>query len=83
MPDLNTKKPFTCVTCEAEILGSPTFRIGLPFCCSGCAAGGPCTCSYDLGVSDDARVRHCLDVADSVAVPTVAADGRDSRSARR
>jgi hypothetical protein len=39
--------PFTCVTCEAEIVGQPTFYVGLPFCCAGCVADGPCICSYD------------------------------------
>lgn len=58
---LSTDIPFTCVTCEIEIAGSPTFHIGLPFCCAGCAAGGPCTCSYDTSPSGW-RVRDCLDV---------------------
>ena len=39
--------PFTCVTCEIEIAGPVTFHVGLPFCCAGCVANGPCTCSYD------------------------------------
>ena len=39
--------PFNCVTCEAEIHGRPTFYVGLPFCCAGCVANGPCICSYD------------------------------------
>jgi hypothetical protein len=39
--------PIICATCELEILGSPTIHQGLPFCCAGCAGGGPCNCSYD------------------------------------
>jgi hypothetical protein len=58
---LNPTKPFTCVTCEIEIAGPPTFHVGLPFCCAGCVAGGPCTCSYDDAPSDK-EVRHCLDI---------------------
>jgi hypothetical protein len=58
---LSTDLPFTCVTCEIEIAGHPTFYVGLPFCCAGCVAGGPCTCSYDTARSD-ARARECLDV---------------------
>ena len=42
-----TEPTFSCVTCEAEIVGRPTFYVGLPFCCAGCVANGPCTCSYD------------------------------------
>ena len=38
---------FHCASCEAEIRGKPTFHVGLAFCCAGCVAGGPCTCSYD------------------------------------
>jgi hypothetical protein len=44
---LSTDHPFTCVTCEIEIAGPATFHVGLPFCCAGCVANGPCTCSYD------------------------------------
>jgi hypothetical protein len=38
---------FVCASCEAEIRGRATFHVGLAFCCAGCVAGGPCTCSYD------------------------------------
>ena len=37
---------FRCVTCEAAA-PHPTFYVGLPFCCAGCVADGPCICSYD------------------------------------
>ena len=47
MRRLSTEYPYTCVTCEAEIRGRAVFHLGLPFCCSGCAANGPCNCSYD------------------------------------
>jgi len=40
-------QPFTCVSCEVLIIGEPVFHVGLPFCCAGCVAGGPCICSYD------------------------------------
>jgi hypothetical protein len=52
---LSTEVPYTCVTCEVEISGPVTFHVGLPFCCSGCVADGPCTCSYDQETAD-ARV---------------------------
>jgi hypothetical protein len=51
----STGYPFTCVSCELEIVGKAVFHVGLPFCCAGCVAGGPCTCSYDLDVIDDER----------------------------
>jgi hypothetical protein len=52
-----------CATCEVEIVGPPTIHVGLPFCCAGCVAGGPCTCSYDLEPDDGMTVRHCIDIA--------------------
>jgi hypothetical protein len=62
---LRTQSPFSCANCELEITGAPTFHMGLPFCCAGCVAGGPCICSYDDASAEG--VRHCLDVADVVA----------------
>ncbi len=47
MRRLSTEVPFTCVTCEQEIRGRAVFHVGLPFCCAGCVANGPCLCSYD------------------------------------
>jgi hypothetical protein len=52
MHRLSTEYPFTCASCEAEVFGIAVFHIGLPFCCSGCVAGGPCNCSYDEEVTD-------------------------------
>ncbi len=54
MRRLSTELPFTCVTCELEIAGTPVFHVGLPFCCAGCVADGPCICSYDTPVAEGA-----------------------------
>jgi hypothetical protein len=35
-----------CANCEIEILWPPTIVQGKTFCCTGCAAGGPCNCDY-------------------------------------
>jgi len=43
-----TEYTFICATCDHEIVGQPVFHIGLTFCCAGCAADGPCMCSYDV-----------------------------------
>lgn len=58
---------FSCANCEIEIASRPTIHIGVAFCCAGCVAGGPCTCSYDFGsqpeiVTAEWLVRDCLDV---------------------
>ena len=37
-----------CHNCGIEIPWSPVVHQGHPFCCGGCAQGGPCYCSYDL-----------------------------------
>lgn len=65
---LPTTKPFTCGTCEFEIAGSATFHVGSPFCCAGCVAGGPCTCSYDSSAKETA-IRHCLDIESGLGDP--------------
>jgi hypothetical protein len=51
-PPASTRYPFVCVTCDLLITERPTFHVGLPFCCAGCVAGGPCVCSYDLAVRE-------------------------------
>ncbi len=42
-----------CASCDIELTESPLVVDGTPFCCSGCAEGGPCTCVYE-----DARLRQ-------------------------
>lgn len=42
-----------CESCDIEIAALPLWRDGRHFCCSGCADGGPCICSY---VDDPARL---------------------------
>ena len=78
---LKTTKPFRCATCEIEIAGRPTVHVGVPFCCAGCVAGGPCTCSYD-GRSSGPRVRHCHDV-EGARGKDLAGSGRETVGADR
>ena len=40
-------RAWTCTTCRGEFQHRPTIHVGVVFCCGGCVAGGPCTCSYD------------------------------------
>ena len=35
-----------CANCEIDILWAPIIVQGKAFCCTGCAAGGPCNCDY-------------------------------------
>ncbi len=39
--------PNTCANCFAEFEWTPFVQDGEDFCCSGCADGGPCICTYD------------------------------------
>ncbi len=43
----------TCASCEIQLAGWPVYRTDEGFCCSGCADGGPCICSYDADQADD------------------------------
>lgn len=64
-----TEYTFTCATCDHEISGRPVFHIGLTFCCVGCAADGPCLCSYDA--VDDAPAIALVDEAEEPLVEPV------------
>lgn len=41
-----------CVNCGLDIAWEPVVVDGKPYCCGGCAQGGPCYCSYDVPESD-------------------------------
>lgn len=41
-----------CANCGVEIPWRPAVHRGKPYCCGGCAQGGPCYCSYDLAERD-------------------------------
>ncbi len=38
--------PIRCANCDIEILWPPVVVQGKTYCCTGCAAGGPCNCDY-------------------------------------
>lgn len=65
---MSAEPRFHCATCEIEIIGRPTIHVVVAFCCAGCVAGGPCTCSYDMlpEPPPDAvhgwRIHDCLDL---------------------
>lgn len=40
------KVPILCANCYIPIAGTPVMVDGEAYCCRGCAAGGPCICSY-------------------------------------
>lgn len=42
-----------CESCDIELIVVPLWRTDRCYCCSGCAAGGPCICSY---VDDPGRL---------------------------
>jgi|SRR5579859_46694 len=35
-----------CANCDIDFLWPPIVVQGKTFCCTGCAAGGPCNCDY-------------------------------------
>ncbi len=58
-----TQPTFICATCDATIAEGPVFHLGLAFCCAGCAADGPCMCSYDPPAASVAPVVEVISVA--------------------
>ena len=79
-----TQPTFTCATCDHQIAHHPVFHLGLAFCCAGCAADGPCMCSYDTE-AEPAAVAGERAVADVEVVvsPFVAASPATPGGARR
>ncbi|MGH2478129.1 MAG: hypothetical protein ACRDHW_00520 [Ktedonobacteraceae bacterium] len=47
-PNPAARQAFRCANCEIEFFWSPTVVQGRIYCCTGCAAGGPCNCDYSL-----------------------------------
>ena len=47
MSQTSVSDPARCAGCELEVRWPPVERGGHAYCCDGCAAGGPCCCSYD------------------------------------
>lgn len=39
---------YRCANCDIEFFWSPTVVQEKAYCCTGCAAGGPCNCDYSL-----------------------------------
>jgi hypothetical protein len=37
-----------CFSCDIELSGEPLMAAGRTYCCSGCAGGGPCSCTYEV-----------------------------------
>lgn len=64
-----TEYTFTCATCDHPIAGRPVFHIGLTFCCAGCAADGPCMCSYDTDEPGHPKVELVAQVEDQLVEP--------------
>ena len=57
---------FTCASCDATVVDSLVFHLGLAFCCAGCAADGPCMCSYDAPGAEHASADGTLVVVGDV-----------------
>lgn len=74
---------FTCATCDGTIVGHPTFHVGLAFCCAGCAADGPCLCSYDQEARPEDRPAVSASSPQAVPVAAAAAPRSSTPSPRR
>ena len=47
-----------CAGCELDVAWPPLERDGQAYCCAGCAAGGPCCCSYDDAPEQDPQSKY-------------------------
>ncbi len=45
---IQTERGVRCANCDIEILWPAIVVQDTLYCCTGCAAGGPCTCDYSL-----------------------------------
>ncbi len=68
-----------CASCDGVITGRPVYRMDEAYCCLGCAAGGPCICSYEADLADDG-VDH---LGMPFAMPTEAPVAEPERDAVR
>jgi hypothetical protein len=41
-----TNSRLKCTNCQIRFLWLPVLVDGQPYCCAGCAEGGPCSCDY-------------------------------------
>lgn len=58
-------EPEICAACDTFIMSMPVWHTGIPYCCEGCSAGGPCTCTYD---ADDGH-KADADAVDALGLP--------------
>ena len=52
-----------CASCEGVITGRPVYQLDEAYCCTGCADGGPCSCTYEADLAEDAVDRIGLPFA--------------------
>jgi hypothetical protein len=43
-----SRQMYHCANCDIEFFWPPTLVQNTVYCCTGCAAGGPCNCDYSL-----------------------------------
>jgi hypothetical protein len=42
-----------CASCDGVITDRPVYRMDEAYCCTGCADGAPCICTYEQDLADD------------------------------
>jgi hypothetical protein len=42
-----------CACCDGAITDRPIYRMDEAYCCTGCAEGGPCVCTYEADLAED------------------------------
>jgi len=61
-----------CANCDIAILWQPTVVQERAYCCTGCAAGGPCNCDYSqysMASVEEAHRHHTATGAIEIQLP--------------
>lgn len=68
-----------CASCDGTITGQAVYRMDETYCCTGCAHGGPCVCTYEADLADDGvdnlGLPFAPETTDAAATESVGAAG--------
>ena len=61
-----------CASCDHPFSDRPVYRMDEAYCCTGCAAGGPCICTYEADLAEDGVDHLGLPFPAEVSAPVAA-----------
>ena len=78
-----------CANCQIPIHWRPTIVDGKPYCCMGCAQGGPCDCDYrhlprwERSCAIVVQVSHDLTIKHNLSAGCIPKGARDQHPDKR